>query len=175
MGMQADQAPASVAWPGTTSHFGPAAPRSSRHPQIFHVVCVIHFVQKVHPTMQGQTWHARQNKCETRTLSHAAGPNMAGKSTILRSTAAVTLLSLCGLMVPAASARVPGIDGIELRTFHGDAPAEGKSAWAMEMHEMQCVPAAEPGVTGLRKQLRTSETYRQDTRCVQFDDERCNL
>ena len=68
---------------------------------------------------------------------------MAGKSTILRSTAAATLLSLCGLMVPATSARVPGIDGIELRTFHGDAPAEGKSAWSMEMHEMQCVPAKE--------------------------------
>ena len=63
---------------------------------------------------------------------------MAGKSTILRSTAAVALLAQCGFMVPARSANVPAIDGIELRTFHGDAPAEGKSAWAMEMHEMQC-------------------------------------
>ena len=69
-------------------------------------------------------------------LSIAAGPNMAGKSTILRSTAAAALLAQCGLFVPADSASVPALDGIELRTFHGDAPAEGKSAWAMEMQEM---------------------------------------
>lgn len=32
------------------------------------------------------------------------GPNMAGKSTVLRSTAAVALLAACGLMAPASRA-----------------------------------------------------------------------
>lgn len=35
------------------------------------------------------------------------GPNMAGKSTILRSVCAVALLGACGLYAPAGSARVP--------------------------------------------------------------------
>ena len=35
------------------------------------------------------------------------GPNMAGKSTILRSACAVALLGACGLYAPAAAARVP--------------------------------------------------------------------
>ncbi len=35
------------------------------------------------------------------------GPNMAGKSTVLRSMCAVALLGACGLYAPAASATVP--------------------------------------------------------------------
>lgn len=35
------------------------------------------------------------------------GPNMAGKSTILRSVCAVALLGACGLYAPAGSANVP--------------------------------------------------------------------
>ena len=36
----------------------------------------------------------------------AAGPNMAGKSTVLRSTVAVALLASCGWYAPVASAEV---------------------------------------------------------------------
>eukprot|EP00798_Chlamydomonas_sp_ICE-L_P019907 gene19907-26610_t len=61
------------------------------------------------------------------------GPNMAGKSTLLRSVAAVSLLANCGLMVPAQSATVPAIDALMLRNFSGDSPLEGKSSFAMEM------------------------------------------
>ena len=69
-----------------------------------------------------------------------AGPNMAGKSTILRSVAAVALCGLCGLLVPARRARIPQFDRVELHTFVGDSPSEGMSAFAVEMHEMACVP-----------------------------------
>eukprot|EP00798_Chlamydomonas_sp_ICE-L_P002646 gene2646-5023_t len=88
------------------------------------------------------------------------GPNMAGKSTLLRSVAtvsllancgfmvpaknnvaAVSLLANCGLMVPAQSATVPGIDALILRNFSGDSPLEGKSSFAMEMDEMRSVCA----------------------------------
>ena len=70
-------------------------------------------------------------------LMHA-GPNMAGKSTIMRSTIAVALLGSCGLFGPAQAARVPYIDAFMLRTFSADAPTEGRSSFAVEMVEMRC-------------------------------------
>ena len=43
------------------------------------------------------------------------GPNTAGKSTIMRSVCAVSLLGNCGLLVPAAAAIVPFQDSYFLR------------------------------------------------------------
>ena len=62
---------------------------------------------------------------------------MAGKSTVLRSTAALALCAMCGLLVPAKHARVPDLDSVELHTFVGDNPREAQSAFAVEMLEMQ--------------------------------------
>lgn len=62
---------------------------------------------------------------------------MAGKSTVLRSTAAVALCAMCGLLVPAKSAQVPEFQRVELRTFVGDNPLENMSAFAVEMTEMR--------------------------------------
>lgn len=67
------------------------------------------------------------------------GPNMAGKSTVLRSTAAVALLGGCGLFVPAAAARLPYLDAFMLRNFSSDSPLEGRSSFAVEMTEMRYV------------------------------------
>ncbi|KAL4438720.1 hypothetical protein ABPG77_006324 [Micractinium sp. CCAP 211/92] len=67
------------------------------------------------------------------------GPNMAGKSTILRSTCAVTLLGACGLYAPAAAATIPYCDAFMLRNFSSDSPLEGRSAFAVEMTEMRYV------------------------------------
>ncbi|PRW39283.1 mitochondrial-targeted muts 1 [Chlorella sorokiniana] len=67
------------------------------------------------------------------------GPNMAGKSTILRSVCAVALLGACGLYAPAGSARVPYFDAFMLRNFSSDSPLEGRSAFAVEMTEMRYV------------------------------------
>lgn len=67
------------------------------------------------------------------------GPNMAGKSTVLRSTAAVALLAAVGLHAPARSATVPYIDAFMLRNFSADSPLEGKSSFAVEMTEMRYV------------------------------------
>ena len=74
------------------------------------------------------------------TLTLDAGPNMAGKSTIMRSTIAVALLGSCGLFGPARAAGVPYIDAFMLRTFSADAPTEGRSSFAVEMVEMRCAP-----------------------------------
>lgn len=68
------------------------------------------------------------------------GPNMAGKSTILRSTCAVALLGACGLAVPAAlGTEIPFIDAFMLRNFSSDSPLEGRSNFAVEMTEMRYV------------------------------------
>lgn len=68
------------------------------------------------------------------------GPNMAGKSTILRSTCAVALLGACGLAVPASSTtKIPYIDAFMLRNFSSDSPLEGRSSFAVEMTEMKYV------------------------------------
>jgi len=67
------------------------------------------------------------------------GPNMAGKSTVLRSTAAVALLGTVGLHAPAMSAQLPYLDAIMLRTFSSDNPLEGNSSFAVEMLEMKYV------------------------------------
>lgn len=68
------------------------------------------------------------------------GPNMAGKSTLLRSTCAVALLAACGLAAPAApSTTVPYIDAFMLRNFAADSPIEGRSSFAVEMTEMRYV------------------------------------
>ena len=66
---------------------------------------------------------------------------MAGKSTIMRTVIAVALLGSCGLLAPAAAARLPYIDAFMLRTFSADAPTEGRSSFAVEMVEMRSAPA----------------------------------
>ena len=70
------------------------------------------------------------------------GPNMAGKSTLLRSTCAVALLGVCGLAVPAgAETVIPYFDAFMLRNFSADSPLEGRSSFAVEMTEMRYVLA----------------------------------
>lgn len=48
------------------------------------------------------------------------GPNMAGKSTVLRTVAATSLLGAAGLMAPCESGRIPYLDAFILRTFSQD-------------------------------------------------------
>jgi MutS domain V len=69
---------------------------------------------------------------------------MAGKSTVLRSTAAVALLAAAGLHAPARSATIPYIDAFMLRNFSADSPLEGKSSFAVEMTEMRWVHDSAP-------------------------------
>mmetsp|Transcript_7861 Transcript_7861/g.11940 ORF Transcript_7861/g.11940 Transcript_7861/m.11940 type:complete len:979 (+) Transcript_7861:16-2952(+) len=66
------------------------------------------------------------------------GPNQAGKSTLLRSVGAATLLAARGLRCPARSALFPqSLDSVFLRAAsRGDAPSFGKSAFAREMDDV---------------------------------------
>jgi len=55
-------------------------------------------------------------------------PNMSGKSTLMRSLLAASLLANCGLRVPARSFQAPRFDAFFLRAAGGDSPAEVKTA-----------------------------------------------
>lgn len=56
---------------------------------------------------------------------------------MLRSVAAAALAGSVGLAIPAApGSKLPRLDGVMLRTFSGDAPQEGLSAYGVEMKEM---------------------------------------
>lgn len=63
------------------------------------------------------------------------GPNMAGKSALLRQTALITLMAQMGAMVPADSARVGLVDKIFTRVGASDNISVGESTFMVEMSE----------------------------------------
>jgi len=63
------------------------------------------------------------------------GPNMAGKSTILRQVALITLMAHAGSFVPADSALVGLVDRIYCRVGATDNLARGESTFLVEMNE----------------------------------------
>ncbi|MDR3129300.1 MAG: DNA mismatch repair protein MutS [Tannerellaceae bacterium] len=63
------------------------------------------------------------------------GPNMAGKSALLRQTALITLLAQTGSFVPAQSARIGIVDKIFTRVGASDNLSLGESTFMMEMNE----------------------------------------
>lgn len=63
------------------------------------------------------------------------GPNMAGKSTVLRQVALITLMAQAGSFVPAEFARIGVADRIFCRVGASDNLARGESTFLVEMNE----------------------------------------
>ena len=63
------------------------------------------------------------------------GPNMSGKSALLRQTALITLMAHMGSFVPAAFAKVPITDKIFTRVGASDNLSGGESTFMVEMNE----------------------------------------
>ncbi|WP_298032379.1 DNA mismatch repair protein MutS [uncultured Desulfovibrio sp.] len=72
---------------------------------------------------------------QKRRLCLLTGPNMAGKSTVLRQVAIICLLAQMGSMVPAAEATLGLVDRIFSRVGASDNLAQGQSTFMMEMME----------------------------------------
>ena len=67
------------------------------------------------------------------------GPNMAGKSTVLRQIGLIQLLAQVGSYVPADSARLPVADRIFTRVGASDNLARGQSTFMVEMSETAAI------------------------------------
>ncbi len=67
------------------------------------------------------------------------GPNMAGKSTVLRQVGLIQLLAQVGAFVPADRARIPLADRIFTRVGASDNLARGQSTFMVEMHETAAI------------------------------------
>ena len=67
------------------------------------------------------------------------GPNMGGKSTVLRQTAIVSILAQMGSFVPAEKARLPLLDRVWTRVGASDDLARGRSTFMVEMTETAAI------------------------------------
>lgn len=72
---------------------------------------------------------------ESQQIIIITGPNMAGKSALLRQTALITLLAQVGSFVPAESAHIGMVDKIFTRVGASDNISVGESTFMVEMSE----------------------------------------
>lgn len=98
--------------------------RDGRHPVVEQVVAAGRFVPNSLTLSSGE-----------QQLVIVTGPNMAGKSTIIRQTALIALLAHTGCFVPARRARVGVLDRIFTRVGASDNLARGHSTFMVEMRE----------------------------------------
>ena len=67
------------------------------------------------------------------------GPNMGGKSTVLRQTAIICILAQMGCFVPAERARLPLLDRVWTRVGASDDLTRGRSTFMVEMTETAAI------------------------------------
>ncbi len=72
---------------------------------------------------------------QTQQIIIITGPNMAGKSALLRQTALITLLAQIGSFVPAENAHIGLVDKIFTRVGASDNISVGESTFMVEMNE----------------------------------------
>ncbi|WP_425338088.1 DNA mismatch repair protein MutS [Desulfobaculum xiamenense] len=100
----------------------------------------IEIVSGRHPVveaMQGDTNYIPNDVRvgEDKRLLVITGPNMAGKSTVLRQAAIITIMAQMGSFVPARTARIGMADRIFSRVGASDNLAQGQSTFMVEMME----------------------------------------
>lgn len=103
---------------------------------------VLHIRQGRHPVIEkqlpiGEKYIANDVMLDSTTqqIIIITGPNMAGKSALLRQTALITLLAQIGSFVPAESAHIGLVDKIFTRVGASDNISVGESTFMVEMNE----------------------------------------
>ncbi len=94
----------------------------------------------VHVVSRGELeLSAESGPHRTGSLLVVTGPNMAGKSTVMRQAALVALMAQMGSFVPARRARVGIVDRIFTRVGASDDLARGRSTFMVEMTETAAI------------------------------------
>src|SRR5210317_1930650 len=99
--------------------------RKGRHPVI----------EKVLPEGQPYIANSLEMNAEASAIAMITGPNMSGKSALLRQTALIQILAQIGAFVPAKSARLPIMDRLFVRVGASDNLSKGESTFMVEMNE----------------------------------------
>lgn len=76
---------------------------------------------------------------DTQQIIMLTGPNMAGKSALLRQTALITIMAQMGSFVPAESARIGLCDKVFTRVGASDNISLGESTFMVEMNEAAAI------------------------------------
>lgn len=76
---------------------------------------------------------------DNRQIMMLTGPNMSGKSALLRQTALITLMAQTGSFVPAESAQIGIVDKIMTRVGASDNISAGESTFMVEMNEAAAI------------------------------------
>ena len=99
-------------------------------------------VEGRHPVLERMTLNERfvpndlTMDTEERQILVITGPNMAGKSTIMRQAALIVVLSQLGSFVPAQEAKIGMVDRIFTRVGATDDLVRGRSTFMVEMEEV---------------------------------------
>ena len=103
---------------------------------------VLEIIQGRHPVIEkqlpvGEHYVANDVRLDTdqQQIIIITGPNMAGKSALLRQTALITLMAQIGCFVPAREATLPIFDAIFTRIGASDDLVSGESTFMVEMKE----------------------------------------
>ena len=102
----------------------------------------VEIVDGKHPTIASVVERFVSNSVqldERRRFLLITGPNMGGKSTVMRQTALITLMAQMGSFVPATRARLGVVDRIFTRIGANDNTADGSSTFMVEMSEMSFI------------------------------------
>lgn len=113
--------------------------------------------------LQGERFVPNDLRVDTRdrALLIVTGPNMAGKSTLLRQAALITVMAQMGSFVPAAGARIGIADRIFTRVGATDDISAGRSTFLVEMQEVARIVhgATERSLIVLDEVGRGTSTY----------------
>ena len=98
-----------------------------------------------HPVVEGQLQQGRfvpndvRLDCDEEQILLVTGPNMSGKSTIIRQVGLIVVLAQMGGFVPAKRARIGAVDRLFTRVGAADNLVRGESTFMVEMNEASTI------------------------------------